>query len=376
MDDHTVVLPNGTLRITVVRAQWALDELLAFAARANPRRPFLFVSKVLGRHLPCRPATLRATYADLAAPLLNAPGPIWIIGLAETAVGLGAGVGNELARLAARTDVFFQHTTRLPLSAPPLLTFAEVHSHAPTHLLHHPTPALAAAFAATRTLVLVDDELSTGRSLGELARALLPHLPQLERIALVALVNWLDDPARAAWAETLRQRAGRALEVLWVSLLDGRFAFVPAPGRAPVALPPDVTPRRAPHRVRADLGRRGLRLPVVSPWTDDHAPALPARPPLAVVGTGECAFAPYLLAETLEQAGYDVTMQCTTRSPVVLGAAIRASVSCPDPYGQGVGYYLHHPPPPERMVLAVYETPAGRDAPHPDWRWTRLAVPG
>ena len=91
-------IPGGTLRITTEREELPLTDLLGFAARANPRRPFLFVSKVLGRHIPCRPRLMRDTYQRLAAPLLDAPGPVWVIGLAETATGLGAGVADSLAR--------------------------------------------------------------------------------------------------------------------------------------------------------------------------------------------------------------------------------------------------------------------------------------
>ena len=45
-------LPNGRLTLTINRADLPPDELFALGARANPRRAFLFVSKVLGKHSP------------------------------------------------------------------------------------------------------------------------------------------------------------------------------------------------------------------------------------------------------------------------------------------------------------------------------------
>ena len=57
---HEVTLPNGRLSVavTVQSADWPLARLCAFAARHNPRRGFLFVSKVLAKHHPSTPADI------------------------------------------------------------------------------------------------------------------------------------------------------------------------------------------------------------------------------------------------------------------------------------------------------------------------------
>lgn len=76
---QTVELPRGTLTIdyhatsnalaTANRRlnDWTLDDLLGFAERINPKRAFLFVSKVLGRHIPVAPSTMRRAFSDLAS---------------------------------------------------------------------------------------------------------------------------------------------------------------------------------------------------------------------------------------------------------------------------------------------------------------------
>ena len=63
----TITLPRGTLDLTyqtnmVVSNRdserddsYQLKDLLGFAQRINPKRAFLFVSKVLGRHIPVAP---------------------------------------------------------------------------------------------------------------------------------------------------------------------------------------------------------------------------------------------------------------------------------------------------------------------------------
>ncbi len=372
---YALTIPGGTLRIATEREDLPLHELLSFAARANPRRPFLFVSRVLGRHIPCRPARMRETYRRLAAPLLDAPGPVWVIGLAETATGLGAGVADSLARTSGRDDIGFQHTTRLPLATSPMLTFEEAHSHAPTHLLHHPMPALANHFGTARTLVIVDDEISTGQSMRRLAEQIRPRMPRLSLILLVSLVNWLDTQTRERIARDITAPAGSP-RISWCSLLDGQFAFEPVPGAIPAVLPADVTARQPGWVARGDLGRRGLHMsPGGSrPPVLEMPRADPSRA-LAIIGTGECAFAPFLAAEALELAGRDVTFQSTSRSPVLPGGAVARSVACPDPYGEGVGYYLHNPPGAERLAITLYEEPRACDAPHAQLAWLRCAIP-
>ncbi|MCP5843002.1 phosphoribosyltransferase domain-containing protein, partial [Klebsiella pneumoniae] len=89
-------LSCGTLSVTPTGGISAIDDLFEIAERRNPKRAFLFVSKVLGRHIPVAPEKMRAVYRQLAEqfpPLSD--GPVLFIGMAETAVGLGAGVFDE-----------------------------------------------------------------------------------------------------------------------------------------------------------------------------------------------------------------------------------------------------------------------------------------
>ncbi len=54
--ERTYRLGVGMLSVSVTRSEhYTIDELLTVAQRRNPKRPFLFVSKVLGRHIPVRP---------------------------------------------------------------------------------------------------------------------------------------------------------------------------------------------------------------------------------------------------------------------------------------------------------------------------------
>ncbi|WP_183146509.1 phosphoribosyltransferase domain-containing protein, partial [Pseudomonas syringae] len=51
-------LLRGRLDVSVDSSTIAPDSLFGFAERRNPKRAFLFVSRVLGRHIPARPSVM------------------------------------------------------------------------------------------------------------------------------------------------------------------------------------------------------------------------------------------------------------------------------------------------------------------------------
>lgn len=341
---YQIPIQAGLLDIETRREDLPLDELLAFASRQNPRRGFLFVSRVLGKHIPCAPTQMRNVYEHLAESLIKLPGPIVVVGMAETATGLGGGVADSLARHRHHNDVLFLHTTRHALQRPSLLHFDESHSHAPEHLLYAPTDsATFALFKAARSLVLVDDEISTGRTLRRLGEQLCQHLPALGCCYLASIVNWLSPQAQQAWG------LGLPVSTAFTSLLEGQFHFQADPGFQPT-LPPTVAATRSGFSSRADTGRQGLHLP-----TDLRAVTGPVPSgPLVVVGTGEFSFQPFLAAEALSQAGHDVLFQSTTRSPILEGEAVGRKLVFDDEYGEGVCNYLYNLPE-DRSLILVYE---------------------
>ncbi len=343
---HTIPLVAGTLRIDIHRATLPLNYLLDFASRINPKRGYLFVSKVLGKHVPCQPAIMRDIYNRLAAPLEKVEGPVICIGMAETATGLGAGVADSLARKAARKDIVFQHTTRHTLTVPEWIRFDEVHSHAPSHILYRPLATLQQRFTEAQTLILVDDEISTGRTLEQLGCKLVQSLPSIREIFLVSIVNWLSQERR----QSLQENMARA--VSFISLLEGEFSFHPNSKFKPTPLGNREILGSA-KAAQPQSGRCGL---VVGEETLTHIGPYPKARKVSIVGTGEFQFQPFLWAEWLEKKGFDVLFQSTTRSPIQLGGPICGSLGFKDEYGEGVDNYLHNPPQPDREIIIAYET--------------------
>ncbi|MGJ3262107.1 MAG: phosphoribosyltransferase domain-containing protein [Salinarimonas sp.] len=337
-------LATGTIRVTVAHGRRAPGDLFGFAERRNPKRAFLFVSKVLGRHIPVAPSVMRAATRDLAALIpADLPGPVLVVGMAETAVALGAGVHQDYVAATGRTDVVYLPTTRHPLGSPLWLTFEEEHSHATRHLIHAPVdPALAAAARGARSLVLVDDEASTGRTFLNLARAFRDAGLGPERTVLATLTDWSGGAA------------ARSLDADNATLLEGSYSWEPTPGAPLPEMPAvDVTARGAhsPDPAR-DWGRLGVR--------EHRRPAIARLAPrpgerILVLGTGEYVFPPFLLAEALEAAGARVRFSAVTRSPIAVGNAIATALAFSDNYGLGIPNFLYNVTrePYDRILICV-----------------------
>jgi hypothetical protein len=351
-----IQLSCGSLCLDIRRAELPLDELLGFATRSNPKRGFLFVSKVLGKHWPCKPTKMRLIYDLLAQKIQSSTVQTLVLGMAETATGLGAGVADSLVRLGD-DKVISQQTTRHELPLETLITFDEVHSHAPDQLLYPPLPHLAPSYFKTERMVLVDDEMTSGRTLKELAVALLKRFEQtpqssvnvIGEMVFVSIVSWLSE------AQKLHLQALIPVPLRFESLLEGEFEFERNLDFKP-SLPGQVSAKTKANAPRDDLGRRGLRLTMNEHSFDLTHLQLDPRRPVSVIGTGEFTFHPFLLAEKLSAQGFDVLYQSTTRSPILLGGAIQQSLTISDEHGEGVTNYLHNPPSSDRQVIVAYES--------------------
>ncbi|MDO9353947.1 MAG: phosphoribosyltransferase domain-containing protein, partial [Solirubrobacteraceae bacterium] len=331
----------------------------AFAARNNPKRGFLFVSKVLGKHWPSPPAEMLAAHTALAERLPPAGDrPAVFIGMAETATGLAQGVFEARLKRHGEGSAIYVQTTRYPLAGARMLAFEERHSHAQNLRLHLPeSPALHDAFMNARPLVLVDDELSTGNTFLGLIDAYRQANPALERVCAVALTDFMGASGRARFVA----EAG-VEEVQVISLLSGAFNFEPDPtfrATPPAAAQATVGCRRAfVGDYSARLGTGSL-LQMPPALLDRLTVELPAGAPVLVLGCGEFMHPSTVLGHALAQRGHDVRVQSTTRSPILVGADIRCKLTLEDPYGEAIPNYLYNVDPRDYgAVLLCCETPA------------------
>ena len=390
-----------------------LASLVRLALRRNPRRAHLLVSTVLAKHVPTVPAVallagealgarvadvldggarldavaatrLRAVLdlqqqadtatdsgnvsdalhrtattlrTDLAAVRPTLP-DVLVLGFAETATALGATVAEALG-------AGYLHSTRHdPPGATPAAGFDEAHSHATAHRL---LPAEDDWLQADGTVVLVDDELSTGATARATIRALHAVAPQRQWV-VAALVDLRSDEDVAA-TEALATELGAPVAV--VALGRGRVALpdgltdtaaelvaavaaplttAPADAAAPVdTMAPDREPtsdgRPVPAPPRASrpgavtvvaapptaVDRTGTPAARVrTPRTDvegiaaDLARVLTSDPGIVtervlVLGTEEHMATPLAIADALRRRSTaDVRSSTSTRSPVAV----------------------------------------------------------
>ncbi len=304
----------------------AFEALAGLALRRNPRRAHLLVSRVLGKHLPVDPAVALAAARELATRVLDeageAPGGFVVLGFAETATALGQAVAAALPG----ADCLL--STRRPGSA--TIAFEEEHSHASAHRVLAPQEMLS----PERTVVLVDDELSSGRTAVNTIRALHRRAPHPGYV-VAALLDMRPAAARREFA-SLSGELG--VPVHAVSLLRGELQLAgDAPQRVAPTLasadPPQPLGTRFPAQ-RLEAGWSGVRLGARHGWTEADERALAAavdrlagelagsvglsRGRLLVLGTEELMYAPLVLAAELGRRlpGVAVRYQSTTRSPV------------------------------------------------------------
>ncbi len=364
--NSTVHTPAGTLLLEVEDSVYPLEELCGFANRANAKRGFLFVSKVLGKHIPVAPRVVIQSHQRLAALLEpyfgEASAPSVFIALAETATALGQGVFEAWLERHPDQGLFLQ-SSRYRLAGYELLEFEENHSHASDHLIHLPNtlqnPEARAMFDQAKTLVLIDDEMSTGSTFLNLAKACVAKNPALERIFLLTLTDWAGEKRTA-----LLEAMPRPTTVL--SLLRGQFAWQPNPSF-------QLQPTQAAHGNGLDktgiLSRNFSRLGSVARLELDCVALLERDPRSArllgttgehvlVLGTGEFSFPPLVLAQFLEGLGHQVFFQTTTRSPILLGGAIEKKLELSDNYFDQIPNYVYNlDPSTYAHILIGYETP-------------------
>lgn len=220
--------------------QLPIEELFIMAARINRKRSFLFVSKVLGKHWPIEPNKGLLTAALLAARYLevikrvNDPElkqlvdrfhsngeiykhtsfvPAWIdpviIGFAETATALG----HAFFDCFQAADYF--HTTREKLADHnPEITFEEEHSHATSHRLYIPSDMLW----KEREMILVDDELTTGKTVLNIIESTHARFPR-KHYTIITILDWRSEQSILAFTR-LEQKLGIKINV--ISLLTGK----------------------------------------------------------------------------------------------------------------------------------------------------------
>lgn len=340
-----------------------INSLFKLALRNNPKRDFIFVSKVIGKHIPINPNTLKLIGAILARKWLEECDGVFsnqidiliqalnysvdlacmentnssldiskldlmesalsiikqplklnkrtlFIGFAETAVGIGQAVFSNFS------NAYFIHTTRENIvSINSSILFKEEHSHATDHFLFPGTPNL---FDEFDDIVLIDDELTTGNT----ALNLIKNLPE-KSFGVISILDWRTQKS----IDTFKD-----FNVRVCSLVKGSISCIKK-GKLNQADPIIQLPENCSISHRDIVLRHSMLIEGYHPYTgrfgitsNDQIKLMEEirnigillnkqklEGPSLCIGTGEFIYIPCMISAEL---GENVYFHSTTRSPI------------------------------------------------------------
>lgn len=230
------------IKIIENKFNFNIEDLMVVANRANnPKRNFLFVSKLLGKHIEVNPNVCKAAGRLLASLLYNNKdvnsdlmvslikgeeidneailrelnSPIetneknFVLGFAETATGLGMSVASSIE------NSHYQTTTREDIiDIRDMLSFEEEHSHATSHKCFTMYPN---KIKEADRIILVDDEITTGKSMRNLIREL-TGITDVKKYVILSILDWRNSE-NIENMDKLKEELGVDIEVL--SLVSG-----------------------------------------------------------------------------------------------------------------------------------------------------------
>lgn len=226
-----------------------MDDLFLMGARVNPKRSFLFISKLLGKHLEVQADIPKLSghllsnlfvqqeegryYSDIHALVeavksevvtdyvkeeLNRTHSlrekVLFLGFAETATGIGHAVFSPFQ------NAHYVHTTREEFTdKESVFNFQEEHSHATDHLCYLLEKEV---IEEVSHIVLIDDEVTTGNTCLNLIRSLNEVYPN-KRYTIMSLLDWRTDEQEEAY---VRFQEELNIQINNLSLLRGSVDLV------------------------------------------------------------------------------------------------------------------------------------------------------
>lgn len=314
----------------------------------NAKRAYLLVNPLQAKHMPVSPTEALTMMRTLGEGLRQEfPGARLVLGFAETATALGAAVASRLG-----PDCAFLTTTREAGEGPGWVRFLEEHSHAAEQKLWGGD--LDALLQETDTVLFVDDEISTGKTLRNMVAQLTRRWPALGEKTLVAasLLNRVTPEQEEALVDagiTCRCLVRLPQEDHTAQVADWTVT------EAPPAVPQNLSFRQETLPGEGLLDpRKTLRIGAYDSSCQAVAEAMLSRAlgpvetlgKTLVLGTEECMYPALRLGEGLERLGAEVCCHATTRSPIGLcdapGYPIRSGWKLPSFYEEERTTYVYN----------------------------------
>ena len=315
--------------------QYTVESTLRVAKRYNnTKRTYLLVNPLQAKHIPVSPTLALEMMYTLGENLaVKYPSTKLVIGFAETATAIGAAVASCLS-----ADCVYLHTTREMLEkGTKVLCFQEEHSHAVEQKLCG--ECLKDRIARTDTVLLVEDEISTGKTIVNMIDQMKKHYPTLadKRIVAASILNRVSD-------ENMKIMLENGIECEYLvklpeedySAFVERYSVCEANTVAESMLK-DI-PWTASEWDKFFDPRLGVCVEEYEQSLIETANVLCVRfenvlksaESVLVLGTEECMYPALKLGYTMEQHFPNLHIQChaTTRSPIGISDAENYPIYC------------------------------------------------
>lgn len=376
---------NKSIDINIVENPYnlKLNNLITLGKRANnEKRNFLFISKVLGKHLEVIPDICRAIgfilaskiygknehteqlikflnnpeeYKNEAKKAMNEPYEgkenICVLGFAETATGLGMAVAS-----AIKGSYYLTTTREDILDIKSLLNFEEEHSHATTHKCF--VVDKDKVVDADR-IILVDDEITTGKSMVNIIENL-EETTNVKKYTVLSILDWRGKEHKELFNKVCKERN---IQIEVVSLISGDITvndktILYDGGEAVLEESTEVINIDALERFDRETtsgkksyfknsGRFGVEYSYIEDLEDKCKDAalkiqhmLGDNKKILVLGHGENIYIPSRVAAYLEG---DIYFKSTTRSPIYCVDEETYPIKEKHSFNhEGVKYYLYN----------------------------------
>ena len=224
-----------------------LNDLIYVASRNNPKRAFLFVSKILGKHVPINPHLsllgglllgyryIEVVFGKQSKEIHNIINSIKsqtgyeyaykecikneiklennniFIGFAETATGLAHAMSDLFLNgefiITTRDNIIHMNS---------VINFEEEHSHATAHKCYSLNREL---LNNEYPIVLIDDEISSGKTTLNIIEAIQNKYPRRE-YTIVSILDWRSPSERQAYTDKEKELN---IKINEVSIISGEI---------------------------------------------------------------------------------------------------------------------------------------------------------
>ncbi len=333
MKKNTLALSNYVTICQNHSQRFSPTDMVKICKRMNnPKRDFLFVDPLQGKHIPVNPSKAFSLFEELVQEIVkgtNKAEKVVVIGFAETATAIGNYLASHLPNC-----IYYMQTTREILPAKtPILEFKEEHSHATEQLLYGDIHVLQKC----DRIIFVDDEISTGNTI-------LNFIHELEKIdvhvnyGVASILNWQNQEWATKFTNLkistfclLRGEIANLKAIVPISsfCLDTTFTKISCHPNV-VEVPCDVSGFSKERIGFVSHDFKMFSHTLYSQITTQISNYLPkSNENILVLGTEEYMFSPMVFGKMLaEKQHVNVCCHATTRSPIETATLDGYAIHC------------------------------------------------